>query len=420
MKRNNFFSLPIVLAVCCIVFLLESCSKNNNAVSKQTQTYTIYTDLVYKAKADILASINDNPSQSIDHAGKIYIKGNYIYLNEVNRGIHIIDNNNAAHPVQIAFLAIPGNLDIAIKGNTLYADMYTDLLALDISNPLQAKLTGQVNNFFVGRAYSSGPVATLSDSILVDWKEKDTTVFVDQYPYYEAGRVVMFQNAGGGPRKSSGTAGSMAGMVMINDYLYAITEMHSMGIVDISNPAVPKLDSSFFAGYDLQTIFPFEDKLFLGSAIGMFIYDVSDPRHPAKMGEFTHGRACDPVISDGNYAYVTLHGGDDCGGDQNELDIIDIKDLLNSTLVKTYPLTKPTGLCKDGDLLFICDGTSVKIYNAANPSGLQLLQQIPAKDPYDIIASNNKAIVVTSEGLYQYNYSNMKFIRQLSFLAAKQ
>ena len=415
------YSQPLLLRVITagiLILLMPACSKYGNK-NTQAQTYTMYSDLVYKAKTDVLASINGNAAQPIDHAGKIYIKDNYIYLNEVNRGIHIIDNSNNSHPVQVAFLSIPGNLDIAIKGNTLYADMYTDLLALDISNPRLAKLTGQVNNFFVGRSYAFGIYAANTDSIVVDWKEKDTTIFVDQYPVNNGGGV-LFDAANAGPRKSTGTAGSMAGMVLMNNYLYAITEMHSLGIVDISNPVAPKLDSTFFAGFDLQTIYPFEDKLFLGSAIGMFIYDVSDPRHPVSMGEFTHGHACDPVITDGSYAYVTLHSGSSCGGDQNELDVIDVKDLLHSKLVKTYQLTKPTGLCKDGDLLFICDGDAVKIYNAAYPAGLQFQQQIASKEPYDIIAVNKKALVVNSEGLYQYDYSDMRHIRLLSFLATKK
>src|SRR5206468_12444506 len=129
MKKNLCTALQIVTA--CIL-LLSACSKDSNA--KKTETYTIYTNPVYKNKTDVLASINGVSSTAIAHAGKLYIKDKFIFLNDVNKGIHIIDNSNPSHPVQISFLSIPGNLDIAIKGNILYADMYTDLLAIDISN----------------------------------------------------------------------------------------------------------------------------------------------------------------------------------------------------------------------------------------------------------------------------------------------
>ena len=219
---------------------------------------------------------------------------------------------------------------------------------------------------------------------------------------------------------STGVAGSMAGMVLMNNYLYAISEMHSLGIVDVSNASHPKLDSSFFAGFDLETIYPFEDKLFLGSAIGVFMYDVSNPEQPVSIGNFEHGTACDPVIADENYAYVTLHSGSTCGGDKNELDVVDVQDISNSKLVKTYNLTQPTGLSKDGDLLFVCDDSEVKVYNAANPAGLVLLQQITSNKPYDVIAANKKLIVVNADGISQYDYSNIHNIRMLSFIAAKR
>ena len=141
---------------------------------------------------------------------------------------------------------------------------------------------------------------------------------------------------------------------------------------------------------------------------------------PVSIGQFEHGRACDPVIADGDYAYVTLHAGTMCGGEQNELNVIDIKDMANSKLVKTYDLKKPTGLSKDGNLLFVCDGTEVKVYNAANPASLVLIKQIKSNEPYDAIAANKKLLVVTADGLYQYDYSNINYIKQLSFIAAKR
>jgi hypothetical protein len=418
MKNSIKPATAVTIVFTAAIFLFSGCYKDDKNTG-QTQTYTIYTP-VYKAKASVLAAINGNKAQSIEHAGKIYTKDNFIYLNDVNKGIHIIDNSNTASPVQIAFLSIPGNLDIAIKENILYADMYNDLLALDITNPHHAVITSTLSNFFSGRGYVNGFSTNTGDQVAVDWKQKDTTVFTDQTPRNCDFCQFDFNAVPGVKSSSKGVAGSMAGMVLMNDYLYAITEMHSLGIVDVSNAKVPKLDSAFFAGYDLQTIFPFEDKLFLGSAIGMFMFDVSDPEHPSPIGEFAHGRACDPVISDGSYAYVTLHAGDGCGGDANELHVIDIKDIRNSKLVKSYKLTKPTGLSKDGDLLFVCDGDAVKIYNAANPDDLKLLQLLAGKDPYDIIAADNKAMLVCNDGLYQYDYSNISHIRLLSFLPAKK
>ena len=420
MKKNSPLILLFLLAVTSMMFLISGCSKDSLQKNK-TYTYTILSP-VYKAKASVLAGINGSASQSIEHAGKIYIKDNFIFLNETDKGIHIINNSNPAHPVQVAFLSIPGNQDIAVKGNILYADMYNDLLAIDITNPTHVNTSSQLRNLFTERGYVNGVLTNTEQEVVTDWIKKDTTVTVDESinPYPECLGCNFDLAPAGSTKSASGVAGSMAGMVMIGDYMYAITERHSLGVINLSNASVPKFESSMFAGFDLQTIYPFENKLFLGSAIGMFIYDVSDPVHPTALGQFSHGRACDPVITDGSYAYVTLHAGTECGGDDNELNVINVQNLLQAELVKSYPLTKPTGLCKDGNLLFVCDSSEVKVYDAANPADLKLLQQIKSNEPYDIIASNKKALVVANDGLYQYDYSDLLHIRLLSFLATKK
>src|SRR6266487_180079 len=122
MRKNIRLALLCLLTGGCILFILQGCFKD-----RITKTYTILTP-VYKTRSSVLSEINGSSTQLIEHAGKIYIKDNFIFLNDVDKGIHIIDNSDPAHPVQIAFLNIPGNQDIAVKGNTLYADMYNDLL----------------------------------------------------------------------------------------------------------------------------------------------------------------------------------------------------------------------------------------------------------------------------------------------------
>src|SRR5262245_21643048 len=119
---SNLFSVFF----CCGLFFLAGCSKNEQA----TRTYTIFKP-VYTSKSTVLSEINSSISQPVESPGKIYIKDNFIFLNDANKGIHVFDNSDPVHPVQKAFLKIPGNLDIAVKGNTLYADMYADLLAID-------------------------------------------------------------------------------------------------------------------------------------------------------------------------------------------------------------------------------------------------------------------------------------------------
>jgi hypothetical protein len=94
-----------------------------------------------------------------------------------------------------------------------------------------------------------------------------------------------------------------------------------------------------------------------------------------------------------------------CGGASNELNVLNVKDLKSPVLVKTYTMSKPMGLSKDGDLLFVCDGPGVKVFKAGDPGQLQYLKTINASKAYDVIASNKHLLVTADEGIYQFDYS---------------
>jgi hypothetical protein len=167
--------------------------------------------------------------------------------------------------------------------------------------------------------------------------------------------------------------------------------------------------------WGIETIYPFKNKLFIGSQSGMFIYSLNNPDKPVEEGQFNHVRACDPVIADDNYAYVTLRSGSVCAGFNNELDILNLNNLSNPTLLKVYSLTNPHGLSKDGNTLFICDGRDgLKVYNASNVSDLKLIKKIDGVETFDVITLGGIALVVAKDGLYQYDYTNLNDIRMLS------
>ncbi|MCK7542507.1 MAG: hypothetical protein MZV63_72395 [Marinilabiliales bacterium] len=105
---------------------------------------------------EVRSNIKVIPPRAVGHPGKIYLYGPYIFLNELDRGIHVIDNTDASSPQRIAFIDIPGCMDMAVKGNILYADAYTDLVVLDISNPRATVLKKIVEGVFPHRSYGWG------------------------------------------------------------------------------------------------------------------------------------------------------------------------------------------------------------------------------------------------------------------------
>jgi len=407
----------ILLSLLVSVMIIPSCLKDKYTKSP------IAFEPVFRDKSAVLADIKSDGPRSIGNPGKLYKYGNYIFLNEINKGVHIIDNTDPTNPVIKAFINIPGNLDIAVKGNVLYADLYTDMLAVDISNPLNAHLVKLVPHIFPERFYSAGTVYDTT-KVIVDWIQKKVTERIESADlpitggWWGCPNCMFMMDAATGPAAGgpTGVAGSMARFSVVNNYLYAVNTS-SLNIVDISQPANPSKVSAYSAGWNIETIFPFNQKLFLGSSVGMFVFDISNPVQPVRMGTFTHMRACDPVVTDGNFAYVTLRAGNFCDGTTNELDVINVQNLPSTQLVSTYAMSNPYGLAKDGNVLFICDGKSgLKVYDASNVQDIRKISEVKGIETYDVIAENKKLILVSKDGLYQYDYTDAYNLHQLSRL----
>ncbi|HKB45181.1 MAG TPA: hypothetical protein VKC90_12355 [Chitinophagaceae bacterium] len=418
--KKSFYFPGIASFIVATIFCLQGCLKDTY---QKTYTYTYYKP-VYKTTDEVRANIKSSEPADIKQAGKIYIRGQYIFLNDVDKGIHIIDNSNPAQPKNIGFINIPGNMDLAVKGNTLYADLYTALIAIDITDPHHIVLKKVIESVFPHRYYN-GYFTPDSTKVIASWEKRDTTVT-------EKGRLGMEKNAGlliytaadvnprfFSPFASSssspyGAGGSMARFTLINNTLYTVGSS-DLNVFNISNLSDPAYITNKNIGWNIETIYPFQNKLFIGSTTGMFIYDVSNPSNPKQEGQFSHFTSCDPVIADGQYAYATLRTGNRCNGFVNELDVIDINNLSNPVLKKSYNMTNPHGLSKDGNILFVCDGNDgLKIYNAANATNLQLIKTFAGIDTYDVIAYSGIAIVVAKDGLYQYDYSDINNINLLS------
>jgi hypothetical protein len=412
MRRN------IILGFVCAI-MLSSCLKD-----KVTKSYTVF-EPVYKEKSEVLADIKSKAPAAIANPGKIYMYGSYIFLNEINKGVHIIDNSNTANPQLKAFINIPGNVDIAVKGSVLYADLYTDMVLVDISNPLNASLQKIVPKVFPERYY--GNFIADSIKVIVDWVEKKVTVDVDQprfnnrWLFAEALSINTSPAGNSGATKAiTGIAGSMSRFAIINDYMYAVNQS-SINVIDVSSVAATTIKERIPVGWNIETIYPFKNKLFIGSSNGMFIYNITNPALPVREGSFSHARACDPVVADDDYAFVTLRAGTFCQGTNNQLDVINVQNPLAPSLVKTYSLFNPHGLAKDGNLLFVCDGKEgLKIFNASNVNNLQQVSRINNLEAYDVIAWNKKLLLVANEGLLQYDYSNASNITQISKISVSR
>lgn len=414
------------------VLSLTSCTDN----CEETRTYRIASPISWTVES-IRAGIRTLPPRDLVNPAKIYTKDNYLFISEAKKGVHILDNSNPSNPVKVSFIEIPGVVDMAVRNNTLYVDSYMDLVAIDISNPLNIKEVGRVKNTFAYGLYDglSWYYDTYSRTVTdYEWKLVTETVKTDcgagstTWPiYYKGGMAedAMSSNtAGKAPTGSSGgttgTGGSMARFTIYDDYLYTVSQSN-LTLFNIKNTEKPDSTSTINLGWGIETIFPYKDKLFIGSNTGMHIYDNADPKNPVRLSIFQHARACDPVVVENDIAFVTLREGW-CGAAPNQLDVVDVKDLLRPQLMKSYPMQNPHGLGVDLPNLFVCEGKyGLKSFNAANVNDIQLQQHIKDIHAFDVILLNKKLLLMIGEdGFYQFDYTDPKNLKQLSVIAVKQ
>lgn len=409
--QRIFRMLPAFMAI----LLLTGCFKD-----KVTHTYTLLKP-VYKSKTAVLNEVGSTTARELVSPGKIYVYGNYLFVNEINKGVHVIDNSNPQVPVNKRFISIPGNVDIAVKGSTLYADIYTDMLTLDISDPLAVNVTKVTNNVFPERQYANGFVADNSQYI-VDWVRKDTTVDFESNGWPCRGCGLWFDMAAFNStspqsmaKVTAGIAGSMSRFNIVSDYLYAVNKS-SLVVFDIHNQVQPEKVNTVPIGWEIETIYPFQDKLFIGSTTGMFIFDISNAAAPKFVSTVSHIRRCDPVITDGKYAYVTLRAGAVCGGSiESQMQVLDVTNVAVPQLVKTYPLDNPYGLGKTGNLLWVCDGKAgLKVYDATNPLQMTIKHEFKNLEAFDVIPLGSKIIISAKEGIIQYDAADPGKIVELS------
>lgn len=431
-RSLQFHSCFYFSTIACLLLLSQCTDK-----VEVTRRYT-YFKPVYTTTAELRSAFDILPPQHIKSPGKIYFLNNYLFINEPNEGIHVIDNTDPANPVNVSFINIPGNFDLAGKGNILYADSYIDLLALDISDVYDVKEIKRVENVFpLYNSYGYYPDA--EKGIVTSWEEEEVietfegemAEFAPGMYYYRGGLAVAeyanldFANNGAPTQGSAsgseaaGVGGSMARFTIVNQHLYTI-DGSNMQLFDIATLTDPKAGKEISVGFAIETIFPYEDKLFIGAQNGMYIYDNSNPENPVHLSTYEHITSCDPVVVQDDKAYVTLRNGTECNGYTNQLEVVDVSDASHPELIATHAMDHPHGLGIDGNTLFICEGEfGLKVFDAKDDKKINenLIAHFEDIHAYDVIPLGNVLMMIGEDGLYQYDYSDptdIKFLSKIS------
>jgi len=166
----------------------------------------------------------------------------------------------------------------------------------------------------------------------------------------------------------SGTNSSYSSLLTLGDFMYQVNST-SIVTFDISNPAEPKEIDKQIVGFDIESISSFGGVLFIGSGEALHIFEVGNDGIPERRSQTNYSEfeedqtPCDPVVSDGKHAFVTLstslfleEGPCNRAEPVNELRIYNVTDITKPEEVNRVEMNGPKGLAVDGDFLFVCDG----------------------------------------------------------------
>jgi len=389
----------------------------------------------YMSYDELRTSFQITADEPLVQPGKIYFKDQYMYINEYQKGIHVVDLSIPSNPVKKAFINIPGNVDMAIKDDMLYADSFVDLVLIDISNPVLPTEVKRMEDLFeyVIPPYDwDYPLDEIDEEkgVITSFEIKKVTkeIYHNPYPWPVFYDYVALESSsvrynapvgGGGGGSAYGVGGSMARFITYDDYLYMLESTFNLKTIDISNLDQPVVKNEQYLWGNVETIFISDEYMYVGTSNGMHILSLQEPSVPNQVSTYQHVTACDPVVVDGNRAYVTLRAGNMCGGTQNLLEVINIANKYEPKRMVSYAMTDPYGLGIDGSTLFVCEGEyGLKVYDATDPYEItsNKIAEFPAIHAHDVIPLSSFLFMIGDDGFYIYDYSNLNDISLLGTL----
>ena len=168
MKKPNLL-ITIVLAL-----LFQSCIPfGGDDISDDIFPTSNYEPVIVKRSVFETTTTMESTPRAIENSGKIYVKDNYIFINEVNEGFHLINNSDPSNPQNIGFIKVFGSSDLSIKENVFYVNNATDLIAFTINeNSETLTITKRIENVFP-QIWSPEGISYYNleaDDIIVNWE----------------------------------------------------------------------------------------------------------------------------------------------------------------------------------------------------------------------------------------------------------
>jgi hypothetical protein len=293
-----------------------------------------------------------------------------------------------------------------------------DIVVFDISNITNIQLVSIEEDlltyyapypedalYFQGDVYPSNDDEFIAIYTMINLERAEVESNPDIYYNQE---TIFFNDALSNTLGNVGTGGSYAKFQIYDNALYILDDykLNTFDITDYNN--ISQVAETWLGGWfggELETTFILKEYLFIGATNGMHIVSLENEFSPTYTSSFIHATGCDPVVVEGNTAYITVRGGNTCGAIEDQINVINVSDMTMPTEYSTYFLSSPYGLGIKDQVLYVCNNEGIQVFNAYNPMSIVLENTIDASAK-DVIPLASHLIAVGENVIYQYNYVN--------------
>ena len=425
-----------ILSLCLLATGLFSCLEDE---CEEVRYYTAYQPVVIAASEWRNNNFSLAGPESVCEPAGFYVYGDLLFVLDRQKGLHIIDNGDNDNPTPLAFLEIPGGSGLAVRNGMLYVSQYIDLLTFDLRDPAKPALVSRTENVFDLNSDFSTNMMSNGD-VVIDMELGTEQIEIDcgkrseSEPYFwyestlyavdrvQAFRAVADANFATPTREVVGVGGSLARFTINQGTLYVVDD-HSLRTFSLAEPAAPAFVGKTSLGWGIETIFPYEDMLFIGAQQGMHIYGLDDPNQPTFLSTFQHVRSCDPVVVQNDIAYVTMWGGSSCGDATDRLMVVDVTDARAPRLLQDFPMQNSHGLGVDADHLFLCNGEDgLRVFDLEENGQLaDEVHHLPGFSAKDVIVLPTRRELIAlgweQAGITQFDYDANGLPRPVSEIA---
>lgn len=387
---------------------------------------------VYMTRAKLESSIKILQPQKIHSIGKVISHNNYIFVNDPGKGIHIINNHKPKAPKTVAFLQIPGNYDIAIQNNLLFADNATDLLAFSIKNINVPVLLSRSRDAFEEVFPEGNPHFYHLDphlGIIVDWKLQHVVEKLDPDGFPEFftsnGNTIELTTTDFSkkhitrPFHPSGLSNSLSRLRVSNNQVYTLLGK-SIGVYQFTNPIAPIKLNTIATNKTAETLFLHKEMLFAVGKKETQLFSLEKPESPAFLSSTEHWTSSSSAVLHNKKVILTHHTSTDNKTESDQLSVLDLQNVYEPKVQFSFAMTNPLGLALYKQHLYICDGNAgLKIHKSDTSQKMtsRAEMQYPEIHAVDIIPLKNTLLLIFDDGIKQYAVEKNNTLKEISLIS---